>query len=157
MKPSCSVRSRNRRVALAFVACVICAATLFTRFARPVRASGGRDFTGIYSVSNVTDLGDQVRMTFAARVFNFSDSDVIGATVALRGPGAPAGAYATFNSVTVRDKESVRLSQDITVPQQQYALWHKGQPPLLVVHYLNLSGVSQHSAVELSRGLVGQE
>jgi hypothetical protein len=42
----------------------------------PGRATDGRDFAGFYEVSNVTDLGDTVRVTLTVRVRNYSDADV---------------------------------------------------------------------------------
>jgi len=135
--------------------CAACA-VLLTQFALPAQASGGRDFAGVYSLSEATPLGDQVRVTFSARIFNYSDSDVIGATVTLKGSGAPKAGFAAFHDIPLRDRESVRLSQEITVPAREYQLWKMGHTPSLVVQYRNSSG-DQVSAVELRRGFVGEE
>ena len=160
LDPNVDDRPRNfaLRNTLAILAvCTILAALLLTQFAVPTRAAEGRDFAGIYSPSNVMDSGDQVRLTFSARVFNYSDSDVTGATVTLKGPGAQAGSYASFYGITLYDRDSVRLSQDIIVPRREYERWHKGQAPLLIVQYRDLSGAARQRVVELSRGPVGEE
>jgi len=135
---------------------ILCAAVLVLQFAPLLRASGGRHFAGFYDLTNVTSLGDEVRLTFAARIFNYSDSDVVSATVTLKGPGEPGGAYATFYGITFRDKESVRVSQTITVPQQQYEQWRKGQSPLLGIEFQDLSGAAQSTLVELGNQSVGE-
>jgi hypothetical protein len=139
-----------------FATFLILAAIVAGNFAVPVFASSGRDFAGVYAVSNATTLGDQVKLTFSARIFNYSDGDVTSATVTLRGPGAPKGAYATFYAITLRDRDSVRVSQEITVPAREYQLWRMGRAPSLVVQYQGLSGDAV-SAVELRRGFVGAE
>ena len=149
-------RPRRVRVSALFV-WTLCATLLALQFTPQVSASGGRDFAGIYDVTNVTSLGDDVRLTFSARVFNYSDSDVFGATVTLRGPGAPDGEYAAFYAINLRDKESVYVSRDITIPKQEYERWRQGQYPLLAVEFQDLSGASQSELVELANGTVGEE
>jgi hypothetical protein len=158
MKSVKSVPFGTPAIALAILTlCVASAALLCTQFAPVVRASGGRDFAGFYEVSDATVLGDQVRLTFSARIFNYSDAYITSATVTLAGPGAPDGNYATFNGISLSDKQSVRLSREITIPQHEYERWGKGQTPLLTVDYVDLSGAMQRRGVELSLGPVGKE
>jgi hypothetical protein len=157
VKPIKSAQFGRPAITLAILTLCIISATLLTQFAPLARASGGRDFAGFYEVFDATALGDQVRLTFATRVFNYSDSDITSATVTLRGPGAPEGTYASFNGITLGDKQSVRLSQEITIPQHEYERWLKGMAPLLTVDYVDLSGATQRRSVELSLGPVGKE
>jgi hypothetical protein len=152
------VRSAKPMFALAIlVLCATCAALLLTPFAPPAQASGGRDFAGFYALANVANLGEQVRVTFSVRVFNYSDADVTSATLILEGHSLSGGPLATFYGITFTDKESVRLSQDITVPLAEYQHWHSAQHPLLLIKYQDSNGSAQRRSVELSRGPVGEE
>jgi hypothetical protein len=151
-----SMRTKNKIATFAtFATAALC--TVLLAMHVPVRASGGRDFAGFYELTNVTTIGDEARVTFSARVFNYSDTDVVGATVILRGPGAPEGTYAAFHGVTFSDKESVLLRQDITIPQRQYEQWRKGEIPMLLVEFQDLTGASQSKLVELINQRVGEE
>jgi len=154
---TCQNRSSGTLVVLIAIlsACAACAA-LLTQFAMPAEASGGRDFIGTYSLGEPTQLGDQVRLKFSARIFNSSDSEVAGVTVMLKGSAAPKAGFAAFYGITLRDRESVRLSQEITIPAREYKLWKAGHTPSLVVQYQGLSGQAT-STVELRRGFVGEE
>jgi hypothetical protein len=122
-----------------------------------VAASGGRDFAGFYSLSNPTTIRDQVILTFSTRIFNYSDADVIGATVTLKGPAASKGDYATFDAITLINSQSIRLSREITVPLEEYRQWHGSRHPELLISYMDHTGVSRRQLVELSRSPVGQE
>lgn len=156
MKTSATGSSGTPAVLLAILTICAACATLMTQFALPAHAFGERDFAGVYSLTEPTALGDQVEVRFSARIFNYSDSEIVNATVRLKGAGAPKGGFAAFYGITLRDRESVRLSQEITVPRREYQLWKTGQAPFLVIQYQSSSGAAAR-AVELRRGLVGEE
>jgi hypothetical protein len=48
----------------------------------PLRAApgDGRDLAGFYAVSNVTDLGEEVRVTLSVRVHNYGQGRTLRAT-----------------------------------------------------------------------------
>lgn len=153
MKSSKFICRKPARNVLANLAiCVVIIAPLLAPFALPARASGGRDFAGFYSLTNATALGDQVRLTFSARISNYSDSEITGATVTLRGPGAPHGVYATFYDLNLSDLGTVVISQEITIPMTEYQRWKRGQVPLLAIQ--SAAGITM---VELQRGPLGGE
>ena len=156
MKTSETGSSGNPAVLLAILTICAAYAVLMTQFALPAHASGGRDFAGVYSLTEPTAIGDQVGVTFSARIFNYSDSDIINATVTLKGAGAPKGGFAAFYGISLRDRESVRLRQEITVPAREYQLWKIGHAPFLVIQYQRSSGAAVRG-VELRRGFVGEE
>ncbi len=50
----------------------------------PAGAKDGRDFSGYYSLTNVTEKGGQVEFTLALQLFNYSGADLKQAVVTVR-------------------------------------------------------------------------
>ncbi len=121
-------------------------------------ATDGRDFAGFYDVSNVTDLGDTVRVTLTVRVLNYSDADVSGATVTLQDSFLIDTDYGTFpGTISIPDRDSVRISANFTVSRAEYDSWQSGGTPRLRVDYQNNSGNAVRRTIELAEGLAGEE
>lgn len=122
-------------------------------------AEQGRDFAGFYKLGeDVTDLGEEVRVTLTVRIFNYSDADVIGAKIVLEGsllPGEDLGSFAAI--VDIRDRESVRVSEPFTVPRREYEQWQEGGSPRLRLEFTDAAGTKQRAPVELAPMLVDPE
>ncbi len=118
---------------------------------KPVSAAGGRDFAGAYELSNITDLGDSMSLTFATRVFNYSDADVYGATVALDDSTRANQNYCSFSSVSIPDRGSIRLQCSITIPRREYDSWQNGAKPNLHIDVPNADGTTLRRMVELTQ------
>lgn len=156
MKSSLGLLQPKRRgmlmlVVLLALACLLCA---------PISvgyAADGRDFAGFYDVSNVTDLGDTVpvRLTLSVCLFNYSDADVANAAVTLLGNVNPLDNYGSFSVVSIPVGGSVALSQDVTIPKEEYTFWQNGGSPALWIAYQDASGNDTQRRVELLPG-VGQ-
>ncbi len=124
----------------------------------PGRATDGRDFAGFYAVSNVADLGTDYRVTLTVRVFNYSDADVSGATVTLQDSFLIDTDYGTFpGTISIPDRDSVRISANFTVSRAEYDSWQSGGTPRLRVDYQNNSGNAVRRTIELAEGLAGEE
>lgn len=148
---------RHRCRVLHLCVFILCSGFVASQLAPAVGASGGRNFAGFFSLTDATEIGDQARLTFSARIFNYSDADVISATVTLLGPGVPDGVYAMFYGLTVPDKDSVRLTKDITIPLNQYRRWQQHvEMPILMVQYQASSG-PQNETVELTDDPAGSK
>lgn len=135
---------------------LVASAVLALFFVGNTSAKDGRDFAGSYEVTELTDLGDQVRAHFAARVFNYSDADVVGATILLEGSDLARASYASFPYQTIRDRESVRVEAWVTIPKTEYESWQQGARPGLLVEF-KAGNETQRRPVELARGPVGEE
>ena len=68
-------RGRNVRIPVALALCLALATVGY------LGAKDGRDFAGFYDISDVTDLGEEVKLTLTVRVFNYSGTDVFGAKI----------------------------------------------------------------------------
>jgi hypothetical protein len=123
----------------------------------PVNAKNGRDFAGYYDLTQATDLGESFQVSFSVRMFNFGDSDVDGATVALVDPLRSKKSYGAFQAVSLRQRERVRLNDLIvTVPKREYERWRQGGPPALQIEFTAADGTLVRRRVELSRQPLGQ-
>lgn len=114
-----------------------------------VSAKNGRDFAGVYSVSNVVDQGNQMLLTLHVRVHNNSAADVKQAVLTLREFGG--GPLGTFQPVKLwRNHGEVHLTQQFIVPKREFESWHKGTQPELMVVTHDQSGQRYDRFVQLS-------
>ena len=101
-----------------------------------VSAKDGRDFAGTYAVTDVQEQGEVVHLTLHLRLFNNSDADIKGAVVILREGPTGVALRGSFPTVKVWQKgHDVRLSQEFTVPRQEYEDWMRppAQPNIFVI------------------------
>ena len=144
-------RPTGHRSRLAILACLIVLAAMVAP------AKDGRDFAGFYAVNNVTDLGEEVRVTLTVRVYNYSDADVTGATITLEDSLLPDKTYGSFTLVSIRDRESVRLSGDFTIPRREYDQWQEGDTPQLRIEFKDAAGNTVERLIELAPMPVEEE
>lgn len=112
-------------------------------------AKNGRDFAGFYSVSNVTDQGNQVALTLRVQVFNHSDLDLKQPLLTLR--ESPGRALGAFQPVKLwRNHGELRLTQQFVVPKREFERWHKGSQPALMVVYRDAQGQRYDRFVQMS-------
>ncbi len=119
-------------------------------------AIDGRDFAAFFAAADVTPVGEDVVLTFSADLYNYSDEDVVGATVKLSGFLFPE-TYATFPSVDVADRARVRLTREITLPAAEHQAWERGLAPCLTVEFLDAAGESRHSPAEMAPAILMEE
>ncbi len=104
-------------------------------------AKDGRDFAGVYNVSDVVDQGDQTVLTLRLQVFNNSGSDVKAAVLTLRHTTPQPDVLGKFQPVKLwRNHGEVRLTQQFTVPKHEFEMWSKGTQPVLMVVYHDAKG-----------------
>ena len=121
-------------------------------------AKDGRDFAGFYELGEITDLGEVVRVPLKVRVFNYSGADVNDATITLEDLVLPGQTYGSFIApVYVQDSESVRLSDQFTIPRREYEHWQEGGTPSLIIDYMNANGNTIQRPIELFRMALGEE
>jgi hypothetical protein len=118
----------------------------------PLRAApgDGRDFAGFYGVSNVTDLGAEVRVTLTLRIHNYSSSDVADAAFTLEDSLLPDTSYGSITNVPIAHRRSVGLSGDFTITRYEYDLWAYGAMPQLRITYTDASGSIVRRTIELA-------
>ncbi|MHB8217739.1 MAG: hypothetical protein ACYDDS_16830 [Candidatus Sulfotelmatobacter sp.] len=117
-----------------------------------VFAKDGRDFAGYYSFTGVTQQSNEVKLTITVQVFNYSDADIEQASVVLHQSDPGLTVQGAFPPVKVFHNQSdVRLSQEFSVPREEYQRWQNGMVPRLMVHFMGANGIEQHRSIQLSR------
>jgi hypothetical protein len=98
-------------------------------------AKDGRDFSGFYTLTHVSEQGDQVRVTLTLQVFNYSDADVKQAVVTLR-ENTGIDLAGAFKPITLlRDRQEAKVSRQFTVSRSEYERWQQGTQPTLFITY----------------------
>lgn len=139
---------------------VLVAALVMLAPVHPGRATDGRDFAGFYDVSNAVDQGNDVQITFAARVFNYSDADVANGTVKLCDSSVQDVSYGTFADVSLLQGQHVVLRGAITLPHHEYDSWQNteaGGGPSLWIEFTDASGNPIKQRIELVSAPVGED
>jgi hypothetical protein len=116
-------------------------------------AENGRDFSAMYDLTNIAPVDTMhVSLTLVLRLQNHSGAALNNATVVLSNKFSPSASPQTVASrVNVADRRSVKVSGTITVRKSEYARWHTGTRPSLVVHFVGKSGRGVDRPVELAR------
>jgi hypothetical protein len=126
------------------------AATLF--FAAGAAAAAGPNpaFTGFYSLSNVTELGRQVRLTISLDIVNRSGADVKNAAIWLERSPHPDKSTKTFTGISLQERQQIHLEDQITISSQEYFLWLHGSLPSFWIAYKNGKGQQRQHKIELA-------
>jgi hypothetical protein len=145
-------QSRKRAKALAVL---LMAACVFLLPGQRGHAADGRDFAGFYEATNVTDLGTEVSLTLAVRIFNYSGADIENGVVAVAA-SVEERDFGTYAGVYLADHANIRLAADFTISREEYDRWQNGNTPMLRIEYQQ-NGNSIHRMVELLALPVGEE
>lgn len=116
-----------------------------------VLAADGRDFAGFYQTGEVTELGEHVEVELVVRVFNYSDADVLGASIVLEDSSLPGRALGSFlQTVDIRERESVRATSTFIIPRPEYERWQDGATPPLRLELADAAGTTRLAPIELA-------
>jgi hypothetical protein len=115
-------------------------------------AKDGRDFAGIYAVTNVTEKDGQVELTFGLHLFNFSGADLRQAVVTVRSSTPEPVVLGSFAPIKLwRSGSDVVVSQQITIARDAFARWSARKPPAVFIGYSDEEGHTYQRAAQLSR------
>jgi len=116
-----------------FIASLVCCAlvSLFALGICSPRGVAGQLVSGVYKITQTTDLGTEVRVTMQIRLMNASDDRMFVTQVRLR-EFLPHG-KATDEPVNVilEPHGSSEFTQEFTIAKQEYELWSRGARPHL--------------------------
>jgi len=140
------------RRGMAPLAILLCTAGAFL-----ATAVDGRDFAGIYDITNEIESEESVMLTFTTEFTNYTGVDIVAATVRLENILDPESPYAAFMPVDILANGRVRLSQDITLPIRERDAWREGARPRLSVEYVDGQGNTHRTRVELMRDVPAEE
>ena len=122
---------------------------VFVFLALSAIGADGPRFDGYYSASNLTESGDDVYLTFSARVFNHGDSTVGSSSLFLENRHRNGDTYHVFMVGEILAKTSVYVEAEIVMPQGEYLAWEKGARPHLRIKFQNSQGVTEEIFVRL--------
>jgi hypothetical protein len=123
----------------------------------PAPAENGRDFAGSYEITNLTDWGEDLSLTLTLRIFNYSGADVTDVQLTLNDPLLFDQVYADLGVIDVVYRDQVLVTNQVTVPAEEYERWREGRPPQVSVEYLTADGDPAWRPVELMPMPIGEE
>jgi len=115
------------------------------------RAGQRYPVTGFYSITQITDLGAEVRVTLHMRLVNTSDEDFSSAKFVLLGAHPWVRIRGTIPSLFLRPHSEDSFTEDFTLPHAEYERWLRGGQPLLVMQFHAANGKEMKQAVWLIR------
>jgi hypothetical protein len=136
-------RPRVSPVACGTLACLVLLTAVLAR------AEDGRDFAGLWEVSDVIDLGEEVGITMSLELSNFSGADVSDATVTLEDPTQPGTPYGSFSPVSILYQDRVRLSDSFTVSRSEYDSWQESSSPSFRIEFYDPAGNAVERTIEV--------
>ena len=143
------MRTRTALLAMAVALCV--AASLSTGLA------AGRGFVAFYDYSDVQENETAVLLTLTVRVFNFTESEAVGAVISVEDANNPEADFGQFEPVLIPPHGSVVLSAQLNISTEEFARWQEWRHPLLRIDYETDNGEPRRSWPEVSRKPVREE
>lgn len=115
-------------------------------------AKDGRDFMAYYTIQNVSEAGNNVRLTLQLKIFNYSGGDIHQGAVALYNSEPMAAPLGGFNAVKLfRAHHDLDLAQQFTISKREFDRWQKGAQPELFFLYKDAKGKVVKSHIDLVR------
>ena len=113
-------------------------------------AENGRDFAGLFSVTDVVGAANEVTVSLSLEIFNYSGADVSNATVRMEQllPTDPLYESPTTIDIAYRDRAIV-TEPVLVVPRLEYEQWLQGALPMVTIIYTDDSGNPRSTGVEL--------
>jgi|HubBroStandDraft_1064217.scaffolds.fasta_scaffold15022_3 hypothetical protein len=97
-------------------------------------AKDGRDFAGVYSLTNVAEQNGKIQATLTLQLFNYSGDDLEQAIVVVRGSNPGSDVLAAFAPIVVwRKGTEVTISQQVTVPREEFERWGARRQPSIAI------------------------
>ena len=94
------------------------------------RGVAGQVVSGVYKVTEATDLGIEVRVTLQIRLMNSGEDRIFVTQVRLRSL-RPVQSVDDPASVILEPHGSAEFTQEFAIAKQEYELWSKGARPHL--------------------------
>ena len=95
------------------------------------RCGAGQVVSGVYKVTETTDLGTQMRVTMYIRLTNAGDDRIFVIQARLRSFLHPGKSEDKPAGVILEPHGSAEFTQDFTISNQEYEMWSKGARPHL--------------------------
>ena len=106
------------------------------------RGAAGQIVSGVYKVTETTDLGTQMRVTMFIRLMNAGNDRIFVTQARLRGPLHPGRSEDKAVGVILEPHGNAEFTQDFIIQKQDYELWRKGELPHLGLR-MQVSGAAE--------------
>jgi len=136
-----------------FIASLVCCALvlLFALGICAPRGVAGPVVSGVYKVTDTTDLGPQIRVTMFIRLMNAGDDRIFVTQSRLHGPLHRGRSENKPEGVILEPHASAELTQDFTIAKQEYEMWSTGVRPHLSLRTQAGGGQETTMTLELMR------
>lgn len=115
-------------------------------------AKDGRDFAGFYSLSDVTEKGDQVQVTLQLQLFNYSGMPLENVALALNSAQPESTAIARFAPIKFWPSgKDIMLIRTITVPRSLFDRWRSHTHPNIFIGYQDTDGQALEQTAQLNQ------
>jgi len=115
------------------------------------RGGAGQVVSGVYKVTQTTDLGNEVRVTMYIRLMNASDDRIFVTQSRLHGPLHHGRSEGKAEGVILEPHASGEFTRDFIMAKQEYELWGQGARPQLGLRIQIAGGQETTMTLELMR------
>ena len=115
------------------------------------RGVAGQVVSGVYKVTEATDLGIEVRVTLQIRLMNSGEDRIFVTQARLRGFPHSGRSEDKPARVILGPHGSSEFTQEFTIAKQEYELWSKGARPHLSLRTQVSGGQETTVTLELMR------
>jgi len=118
---------------------------------RVAQAAADQRVRGFYEVTQIVDLGSQVRVSLRLRLSNRGDDTLYIQGLTLRSFSPAPERQARSVSVLLRPHASEVTTQEFTISHSEYELWLRGVRPRLVLEMQSSDKNKLTEAIQLDR------
>lgn len=108
----------------------------------------GREFSGLYELSNVIQLDDEAELQLDLQLFNHMDIAIFDVVLTVEDP-ASGGSYGSLHAPAMEAASSIFLGEFLTVPQEELERWQSGGTPTIRIQFRDSAGEEGWGHVEL--------
>lgn len=120
-------------------------------------AADGRDFSGFYDLSNVTDLGETLAVTLTLEIFNHLNADVYDVMLTVLPSTEPEAGLTSMELPYIGSRESTRLSGEFILAKEEHSRWQQGISPMVRIEFNRAAGGRERKFVEIARMPLSEE
>ncbi len=123
---------------------------VLTLMAFPLFAENGRDFSGVFSATDVVGGAEEVAVSLSLVIYNFSGQDVTNATVRIERLPPEEPLYEFPSHVDIIYRDYITVTEPVfVIPRSVYEQWVQGVIPLVTIGHLDEAGNSRSAVVDL--------
>lgn len=141
---------QSRRAFRVGMLCSLIATVLLATL--PAVANNGREFSGYFDVSGVSEQGDLVQVTLHLKLFNHGNADARNVIVTLMDSSPSPMLQGNFQPVKVwKTQRFIEMSQEFTISKHEFNQWLTTPiQPNLVILFQDAKGQTWQKGAQIS-------